>query len=299
MSRMARSTNFSKANLEGTVKLEMNSPVDEVIKLQNLNIFLYKEVMCLSTKNNLVTPHGRSEFDSSLCGQMDCIVGFLRWRNSQDVAPLNGMIGCLHGISVYEGCSHLGQVATYQGMEKRMMVAILTGWEFPQKGQIIRTFFVNSGFIEKISCQTWFGGKRALDEEGVQLESTSEGQVVCKGGCSSQGGRLACMQEFGGHRCTCHRKERSERKTVNDCDQYVIDDRGFSYGFPFDEEFDGLARPGRCKKLIDDDINHMPETPFNTNYDKDCISRLPRSLETNRSSHSTKCLKHSQVENFQ
>eukprot|EP01018_Ginkgo_biloba_P038088 Gb_28832 [translate_table: standard] len=48
---MARCIEFSIASLEGAVKLEMDSPTDEVIMLQNLNIFLYEKVMRLRTEN--------------------------------------------------------------------------------------------------------------------------------------------------------------------------------------------------------------------------------------------------------
>eukprot|EP01018_Ginkgo_biloba_P032903 Gb_28854 [translate_table: standard] len=51
---MAKGAGFSKVVIQDAVKLKEESPIDEMKRLQNLNIFLYEEIMRLRTKNKFL-----------------------------------------------------------------------------------------------------------------------------------------------------------------------------------------------------------------------------------------------------
>lgn len=49
--KMAKGTGFSKVMIQDAVKLEDESPIDEIKRLWNLDIFLYEEMMWIRTEN--------------------------------------------------------------------------------------------------------------------------------------------------------------------------------------------------------------------------------------------------------
>eukprot|EP01018_Ginkgo_biloba_P034414 Gb_14429 [translate_table: standard] len=48
---MAKNTGFFRIMVHDVVKLEDESPIDEIKRLRNLNIFLYEKMMRLRTEN--------------------------------------------------------------------------------------------------------------------------------------------------------------------------------------------------------------------------------------------------------